>query len=105
MGRTVTVDEIQALCDLHKRGHSDEEIAERLGITARCVMIRRRNAGLPQNIAPAMIENHQTGHRWTVAEVRQLSVFRAKGLNYKEIAEKMSISQSAVGHKCRKLCL
>lgn len=74
--------------ELHAKGLNDSEIATKMGLSVPWVNRIRRSLGLPGNHKP-----HRGPTKWDPAKACAL---HSKGLNDRQVAEKLGISRESV---------
>jgi predicted transcriptional regulator len=83
----------EELLELHRRGLTDREISEELGVTQAAVNYRREKLGLKNNFK-----------RDTFSDDKLLELY-GRGLNDREISEALGVTQAAVNYRRGRLGL
>lgn len=83
----------EELLELHQKGLTDKEIAEKLRVTQAAVNYRRQKLGLKNNYAPNTFSNDE------------LLALHNQGLNDREISETLRVTQAAINYRRGRLGL
>jgi predicted transcriptional regulator len=83
----------EELLDLHRKGLTDREISEKLGVTQAAVNYRREKLGLENN------------YQSTTFSDQQLLTLYNQGLNDREVSEALGVTQAAVNYRRGRLGL
>ncbi|MBU6996463.1 MAG: hypothetical protein HXS41_07690 [Theionarchaea archaeon] len=83
----------EELLEFHRKGLTDREISEKLGVTQAAVNYRREKLGLENNYKPITFSD------------QQLLTLYNQGLNDREISETLGVTQAAVNYRRGRLGL